>query len=198
MLRSKREGDPSPGGYHRRSGCPHDRRGRSSGRHRLAMLPQYINMTPDRFHDVGERLLARISARCATGQVRNPDAETAIIGGLNVDGVLHRSHFSSPACRRIERIVPGATSRLSLPPPGIVTTPGFVGCLKCGWLPFGRTCTQPSSPTILIRSRNFTRGGYQIRRSCFAIPSAGRTSTCTSTSRPAFSACIRFASSGST
>src|SRR3990172_644801 len=61
----------------------------------------------------------------------------------------------NPACRKTDFNVPGGTPRPSLPPPGIVTTPFFVGWRKCRWLPVVRTCCHPSFSIIPMRSRYF-------------------------------------------
>ena len=49
--------------------------------------------------------------------------------------------------------VPGAKSSPGLP--GIVTRPGFTGCLYCLWLPRVRARNQPSSSSCLRISRTF-------------------------------------------
>jgi len=62
------------------------------------------------------------------------------------------AHFN-PACLRILFCVPGARSSLGFP--AIVTTPFFLSCLYCRWLPRVRSRYQPSSSMSLIIARTF-------------------------------------------
>jgi len=88
---------------------------------------QGLDVALDGFADGGDGVVAGGAGGDAAGEIGHVNAEGAVVGGFDDDGVLHGIHFS-PACRRMERKVPGATSCESLPPAGTVTRPGLVAC----------------------------------------------------------------------
>src|SRR5437867_13051752 len=77
--------------------------------------------------------------------------EIGRIGGIAVRGFFNDdqvpAHFN-PACLRILFCVPGARSSLGFT--AIVTTPFFLPCVYCRWLPRVRSRYHPSFSLILI------------------------------------------------